>query len=168
MTMDFSNSAQLHLMLTHLPVVGAVLAAGTLAIGVLAGTTATRRLGLTLLLFAGLSAIPAYLTGDGAEEIVEDRPGVAESRIERHEDAAGVTLGLVLLGGVVAGSAMLAQRLGGERIGRALLAGALCLAAVEVVALGWVAHLGGEIRHDEIRLAERSVPGTSAGGAEDR
>ena len=91
--MDPMNSAQLHLALTHLPVVGALLAAGTLSIGALTRVAATRRFGLALL----------------------------------------------------------------------LLAGALCLALVNVVVLGWVAHLGGEIRHDEIRLASRVGASKEAG-----
>jgi hypothetical protein len=151
--MDLMNPAQLHLALTHLPVVGALLAAATLSIGALTRSPATRRFGLALLLFAGLSAIPTYLTGEGAEEIVEDRPGVSEAIVERHEDAAGYALALVLLGGAVAAGSLLAARLGREQAARALFAGAVALALVDTAVLGWVAHLGGEIRHDEIRVA---------------
>jgi len=162
--MDLVNPAQLHLALTHLPVVGALLAAAALSIGALTRSPATRRAGLALLLFAALSAIPSYLTGEGAEEVVEDRPGVSEAIVERHEDAAGDALALVLLGGTVAAGSLLASRLGRERAARALFAGALALALVDSVVLGWVAHLGGEIRHDEIRVAAVGVRPAAGSG----
>lgn len=163
--MDLMNPAQLHLALTHLPVVGALLAAATLSIGALTRSPAARRAGLALLLFAALSAIPTHLTGEGAEEIVEDRPGVSEAIIERHEDAAGYALVLVLLGGVVAAGSLVAARLGWEQSARALFVGAVAVALVDTVVLGWVAHLGGEIRHDEIRVAAAGA-GSPAGRGE--
>lgn len=162
--MDLMNPAQLHLALTHLPVVGALLAAATLSIGAVTRSPATRRAGLALLLFAGVSAIPTHLTGEGAEEIVEERPGVSEAIIERHEDAAGYALALVLLGGAVAAGSLLAARLGREQAARALFAGAVALALVDTVVLGWVAHLGGEIRHDEIRVAAVGAGTTASAG----
>lgn len=165
--MDFMNPAQIHLALSHLPVVGALLAAATLSIGAFTRSAATRRFGLALLLFAALSAIPTHLTGEGAEEVVEDRPGVTKALIERHEDAAGFALALVLLGGAAAGASLAAARLGRERAGRALFAGALCLSLLDSGVLAWVAHLGGEIRHDEIRIAASSLAGEDAGRADD-
>ncbi|MBY0275882.1 hypothetical protein K2Z84_11100, partial [Candidatus Binatia bacterium] len=85
--MPSMNAAQIHLALTHLPVVTALLAAATLAVAAVARSAATRRFGLVLLVVAGLAAIPTQMSGEGAEEIVEDRPGVSEALIERHEDA---------------------------------------------------------------------------------
>lgn len=151
--MDFTNPAQLHLALTHLPVVGVLLAAATLALSAVRRSPSTRQFGLVLLLFAGLSAVPTYLTGEGAEEIVEDRRGVSERIIERHEAAADVALGLVLLGGAVAVASLAATARGRRRAAGLLFAVALGLSLVDTVVLTWVAHLGGQIRHDEIRGA---------------
>ena len=162
--MPSMNAAQLHLALTHLPVVTALIAAATLALGAFARNAATRRFGLALLVVAGLTAIPTQLTGEGAEEVVEDRPGVSEALIERHEDAAGVALALTVLGGAIAAGTLLAGRLGRERTARSLFALALALSLADTAALAWVAHLGGEIRHDEIRSGA-GVPGAAAGEA---
>jgi hypothetical protein len=151
--MALPSYAQLHLALTHVPVVTAFLAAATLALAAVAGSLSTRRFGLVLLVVAGLSALPAYLTGEGAEEIVEDRPGVAEPAIERHEEAAELGLAFVLLGGAAAAAALLAASLHREATARALFIAALLLSFADAAVLGWVAHLGGEIRHDEIRGA---------------
>lgn len=152
--MDLPSSAQLHLALTHLPVVAALLAAATLVVAAVTGARATRRFGLVLLVVAGASAVPAYLTGEGAEEIVEHRPGVVEAIVERHEEAAEKVLLLTVGAALIAAGALVASRARRERLARALFHAALVIALADGAALAWVAHLGGEIRHDEIRLAK--------------
>ncbi|MFN8602042.1 MAG: hypothetical protein U0842_16355 [Candidatus Binatia bacterium] len=166
--MPSMNAAQLHLALTHLPVVTALLAAATLAIGAVARNAATRRFGLALLIVAGLTAIPTQMSGEGAEEVVEDRPGVSEAMIERHEDAAGVALALTVLGGALAAGTLVAGRLGRQRAAQGLFALALAMSLADTAALAWVAHLGGEIRHDEIRAGGPAAAGgeASVAGAE--
>ena len=129
--MPSMNAAQLHLALTHLPVVTALLAAVTLVIGAVGRTAATRRFGLALLLVAGLTAIPTQMSGEGAEEVVEDRPGVSEALIERHEDAAGVALALTVLGGAIAAGTLVAGRLGRQRAAQALFAMALAMSLAD-------------------------------------
>ncbi len=163
--MPSMNAAQIHLALTHLPVVTALLAAATLAIGAVARNAATRRFGLALLIVAGLTAIPTQMSGEGAEEVVEDRPGVSEAMIERHEDAAGVALALTVFGGAIAAGTLLAGRLGRQRAAQALFATALALSLADTAALAWVAHLGGEIRHDEIRTGAAAGSPRAAGEA---
>lgn len=166
--MPSMNAAQLHLALTHLPVVTALLAAATLAIGAVARNAATRRFGLALLIVAGLTAIPTQMSGEGAEDVVEDRPGVSEAMIERHEDAAGVALALTVLGGALAAGTLVAGRLGRQRAAQGLFALALAMSLADTAALAWVAHLGGEIRHDEIRAGGAAAAGgeASVAGAE--
>jgi hypothetical protein len=153
------TSAQIHLALNHLPVFAALFGAVVLAFAAATRRTAARDLGLGLMVFAGLSGLPAYFTGEGAEEIVEDRPGVSEPLIERHEDAAGLALGATLAAGAVAAAALLAVRMRREPTVRMLSAVALLGALVSTALMGRAAHLGGQIRHDEIRSASAvSVP----------
>ncbi len=145
------TSAQIHLAVNHLPVFGALLATATLALAAVTRRVNTRNLGLGLLVFAALSALPAYFSGKGAEEIVEDRRGVSETLIERHEEAAERALAVTLAAGVVAAGALLAARLRRERAVRTLFTIALLSSLVSSGLMGQVAHLGGQIRHDEIR-----------------
>lgn len=160
--MTLPSYAGIHLAVTHLPVVTAMLAATTLALAALRRSPALQRFGLALLLVAGLTTIPAFFTGEGAEEIVEDRPGVSEAVIERHEEAAEVALVLLLAGAASAASALLATRLRRSSAARALFFVALLLSLANTVALGWVAHLGGQIRHDEIRVGTAPVHATAS------
>jgi hypothetical protein len=145
------TSAQIHLAVNHLPVFAALLAAATLGLAAATRRASTRNLGLGFLVFAALSTLPAYFSGEGAEEIVERRPGVLEALIERHEKAAARALAVTLVGGVIAAGGLLAVRLRRARALRILAALALLAALTSSALMGQVAHLGGQIRHDEIR-----------------
>jgi hypothetical protein len=47
-----------------------------------------KRISLGIFIIVALLAIPAYLTGEPTEELVENLPGVSKSSIEQHEEAA--------------------------------------------------------------------------------
>jgi hypothetical protein len=72
------NGAQLHLLTNHLPVVGSLFATLVLLSGLLFKNSSVRRTGLALLAFAALTTLPAYYSGEPAEEKIEDLPGVSE------------------------------------------------------------------------------------------
>lgn len=157
------SSAHIHLAINHLPVVGALLTAATLALAALSRSTSIRNLGFGLLVFAAVSTLPAYFSGEGAEEMVEHRPGVSEKLIEQHEEAALRALAVTLVAGVVAAAALFGVRLRRERVVRPLFAVALLSALTATGLMGQAANLGGQIRHDEIRAqnADASVRGGS-------
>ncbi len=161
---DFS-SAQIHLAVNHLTVFGALLASVLLVLGMAVQRSHIRDVGLALMIFAAVAALPAYFSGEGAEEIVEDRPGVSEALIEGHEEAAEQALAIVLIAGFVAAAALLAVRLRRDREARVLLAIALVSSLAATGSMARVAHLGGQIRHDELRPQVASaVPGRIGGG----
>ncbi len=145
------TSAQIHLAVNHLPVFGALLGTATLLIAAVTRRASTRNLAFGVLVFAALSALPAYFTGEGAEEIVEHRPGVSETLIERHEQAAARALALTLVAGGIGAAALAGVRWRRERAVQALFVIALLLSVGATGLMGQTAHLGGQIRHDEIR-----------------
>lgn len=65
------NAAHAHLVINHFPIIGLFLGVLVLLIGILAKSSVTRRVGLLLFLIAGITAIPAFSTGEGAEEVLE-------------------------------------------------------------------------------------------------
>ena len=149
--------AHLHLLLNHVPVIGVVLGA------VLFGAALVRRdstlVKTTLSLFVALAVVSlvVYLTGGQAEELVENLPGVSESIIETHEDAALVaSIAMGILGTASLGALLVFRKraLPGW-LTAASFAGALAVAGL----MGWTANLGGQIRHTEIRA------GAGNGGA---
>jgi uncharacterized membrane protein len=65
------NAAHAHLVINHFPIIGLFLGILVLLIGILAKSSVTRRVGLLLFLIAGITAIPSFSTGEGAEEVLE-------------------------------------------------------------------------------------------------
>ena len=96
------NPVHLHLILTHVPVLGTLFAVVLLGIGVARRSDELKKIALwSFAVFAALS-IPLFLTGEPAEEAVEHLPGVSKSAIETHEDVAKVAFAVILSLGAIA------------------------------------------------------------------
>ena len=97
-----------------------------------------------------LLALPAYLTGEPAEDVVKALAGFSRSLIEQHEKAATVAFtGVVVLGTAALAGLLLFRA--GKRVPTWF--GSLMLAASLIVSvlMAWTANVGGQIRHTEIR-----------------
>lgn len=158
------NAAQLHLMLNHVPVVGTVFVMVALGAGLWLRKPDLVRFALALLVGVALAAVPVFFSGEPAEERVEHLAGVSERAIAAHEDAARTAaaalgaLGLVALGGLV-----FARR---RDVPRRFAAVLLVLTLALGGAMAWTAHLGGAIRHPEIRGGDTTAM-QSAGEEDD-
>ena len=153
--------AHLHLMLNHVPVIGVVFGFTILLAGIIFRSKPVSGVGLGILVFSALVAIPVYLTGETAEEVVENMPGVSESVISQHETAAGFSLVLVIASGVFAGAALFFSRLRASRVNGLLVVGTLLLSLVTGTSLLRTANLGGQVRHTEIRGGGQAPAGTT-------
>lgn len=148
------NAAQIHLGLNHLPVVGILFGTMILLVAMVLKNRTVRATGLALLLFASLTSVPVFLSGEPAEELVEERPGVSESDIHEHEEAGEFALVIALLTGVAAAGALattLRPELAGGRFEKPLTIATLILALAANASLLRTAHLGGLIRHEELK-----------------
>jgi uncharacterized membrane protein len=183
------NFTHLHLMLNHVPVIALIFGCIVLAFGVVLRSKHVRGVGLALLVVSALTAIPVYLTGESAEEVVEGIQNVSGNLIEEHQSAAGVSLALAVVSGIFAlialvpfrarpdiGSNSLSVSGGGKsgtpQSGRSALLrlqGYMVLAALFVsllasISMAWTANLGGQIRHTEIsefQSGSKDVPAKS-------
>ena len=96
------------------------------------------------------TAVVVYLTGEPAEELIENLPGFSEAIVEEHEEVALIaTIGMVVLGlvALVGLIRFRPPRIAPTWYGRGVLLLALLMGGVMV----WTANLGGQIRHSEIR-----------------
>lgn len=144
------NQAHLHLLTNHLPILGTLFGLLVLAAGFFLKNNSVKRTALGIFVFAAITAIPAYLTGEGAEEAVENLPGVSENLIERHEDLGNIFLWAV--GGLGALALFTFFTDYKTRKSAPLLYGLTFVAALGTMVLAWqVGVSGGEIRHTEIR-----------------
>ena len=143
--------AHLHLLLNHVPVTAAVFGLVVLAAGILSRSIGVRNVGLGFLVLSAVSAIPVYLTGESAEEVVEGIQGVTEGFIDQHQSAAEVSLGLAIVSGIIALAALFPMRGAYARLRGFLVLGALFASVLTCASMAWTANLGGQIRHTEIR-----------------
>ncbi len=144
------NGAHLHLILNHFPIVGLIFSLALLAVALYRRSPELTRAGAVALIAVAVVAIPVYLTGEPAEEIVEHMPGVAEEVLERHEKAGLVSLIALEVLGAVALLALVVSR-GAQALPRWLGPTLLALALVVTAWVGWTANLGGQIHHPEAR-----------------
>jgi uncharacterized membrane protein len=157
------NLAHLHLLLNHFPTVGLGIALGLLLASLLKKSEDLKQASFVAFFLLGLLAIPAYLTGNAAQFVLQDRPDVSEQVMAAHQDAALLALILMEITGLVAWLAL-------WRFRRWHQTGILVLAVVTFGLMASAANIGGHIRHPEI-LAEGAaspVPGwprTAAAGA---
>ena len=143
--MDFVH---LHLMASHIPVIGVLLLVPLIAFALIRRSDELGRVGLWGLAFVAFAAVTVYLTGEPAEERVESLAGISKGMIEQHEELALVATIVLGVIGLLALVALFRSRK------RPLSRGIVVAALFSVVALsglfGWTANLGGKIRHTEI------------------
>ena len=144
------NQAHFHLLVNHLPIAGVIFGFLILLAGYLFHSQVIKRTALGLFLAATLLAVPTFLTGEGAEEVIEDLPGISHDMIEEHEEA-GKTYLILLFVLSAAAIATLVTEAKNLKINRSLylLTVVLSVGCIAVAAQAGVS--GGEIRHTEIR-----------------
>lgn len=154
------NAAHAHLLLNHLPVLGILFTIPLLVFAWWQGTEILRRVALFAVVVAGLLALPAFWTGEPAEEVVERIPGVSESAIESHEDLAKFALAASLSAAAIAAVGLVVARRRGKTPG-AVLAATVGVSCVAAVLMGLTANRGGPIRHSEI-VGDGAASGAAA------
>lgn len=138
------NSVHLHLVLVHIPIVLFPLVLVLLIISMLCRNDFLKRLSCYIMIFATAISIPAYLAGENAEDIVEKLPGVLESVIDEHSEAALYALWLSC---VSAATALLTLFFSNrfKWINSVLIV----LSLLTTLTLFKVGYEGGKIRHPE-------------------
>ncbi|MEZ5344234.1 MAG: hypothetical protein R2681_01650 [Pyrinomonadaceae bacterium] len=141
------NYAHIHLILNHIPVIGIGFGILFLAYGFFTKSDEVKKLSLIVFVISAVVAIPVYLTGEPAEEIVENLAGVSKTFIDQHEDAAFYALILMEMTGVIA---LLNLFFFSGSFAKKFLIVTSLSAITAAAIIFWTANLGGKIRHTEI------------------
>jgi uncharacterized membrane protein len=144
------NFAHVHLLLNHIPVLGTFFGLLLLIFAVLRKSEEVKKASLWTFVVVALLAIPTYLTGDPAERIVKDLPGVSKPMIEVHDDAATASLTALSILGVASLAGLYFMRQSRSSPPWFALA-LLGLSMITAGMMAWTANLGGQIRHSEVR-----------------
>jgi len=147
------NSAQLHLLFTHLPILGLGFAILFNLVALIRKSEELQKLSLWFYILLGIFALLAYLTGDGAEEIIKTYPGITEDIIEPHENFA-----LFFFIGLMVTSALSMVGLYMTKTRKNLLGRFNLVLLIAAILLSFFAvktgSTGGSIRHTEINQGE--------------
>jgi uncharacterized membrane protein len=146
------NQAHLHLVITHLPIFGSILAALVLIFGLWSKSGQTKMAAYLVFVISAIGAVIAYLTGDGAEHTVKTIQGISKDLIHEHEESAMFALiSMIILGIISLYGLFVTYKNKRYEKSVSLIILFFSLLSFSIVArTGW---LGGQIRHTEISNA---------------
>jgi uncharacterized membrane protein len=91
------NSPHYHLVLNHLPIIAPIVGLLVLIAGFVFHSDIIKRTSFFIFIFAALTAIAAFATGEGASDAIEHLPGFSKQLIDRHEELAEIFSILIYL-----------------------------------------------------------------------
>ncbi len=143
------DGAHLHLLLNHFPIIGTLVGIGVLAYGLFTNNLSVKKVGLGIFVIMTLLAIPAYFSGEEAEEAVEHLPGISDRVIHEHEELAEkAILMMALLGGLSLWSLYGFWKK--RSFSKMLTIITFVFSLVTFGVFAKVGNLGGQIRHTEL------------------
>lgn len=169
------NAAHVHLLVNHLPIIGAMLAVPLLVLAVLMrkqrGLVVAAAVVLTIAAGGGGLAL---VSGDAAEDVVEGLPDVRKDDVHAHEERAEVAIGFAVVAALASLAVAGLELDRGTAAPRLAVLGLLVLSIANAGVMAWTGASGGVIRHTEIRAgasasgaAESAVPDDGRGRAND-
>ena len=152
------NWAHVHLIINHFPVIGILGAILLLVYSLVRKSEEVKMVSLGVFAIIALITLAVYFTGEAAEKVVKNLPGVTETYIGRHEEIASLTLVLMEILGITSLAGLVLLRRSGA-IPKWIAVMILILSLITAVVVNLTANFGGQIRHTEIRADVSSRPG---------
>ena len=144
------NSAHWHLLLNHFPIILSVIGTGFIVASFIFKKQHLKFASLLLIILAAAFTIPAFATGEPAEEQVEGIAGITDVAIEEHEEIAEKGRMIIFITGGLALITLLLLHYKKKAV-QAFMIITLIGSAASAGILSYVGYTGGEIRHSEIR-----------------
>jgi hypothetical protein len=144
------NWAHIHLILNHIPLIGVGFTILLFIAGFIRNSKELINISLVFTIIVALWAIPTYLTGEPAEEVVERVPGISENLIKQHEEMSEKAFIFLEVVGALALMTLILKRYS-EKLGGRLISLTLIGLILGGGMLAWTSNLGGRINHPEVR-----------------
>ena len=143
------NDAHLHMVFNHFPIIGLFFGIGILAFGIIKKQTILVNTAYVIFIFCMIMAKATMMTGEGAEEIVEEL-GISHDIIHEHEELAETFMKVLYGLGILSILGLVANL---KKHSKSAIVSyvVLVLAISSAVLSKSVGTSGGEIRHTEIR-----------------
>jgi uncharacterized membrane protein len=164
------NLAHVHLLLNHLPIIGTLIALGLFLVSLVADQDDLKQVSLALFSLLALIAIPTYMSGTGASDMIKDSPDVSMAMIETHQGAALIAFIFLEITGVFSlmglwSYSRKAKNPWGPGPARWNLFAVLVLSIVTFGLMALAGNTGGDIHHPEIVTGPEATPAIGAAGA---
>jgi hypothetical protein len=150
------NQTHWHLIVNHFPVIGTIFSFILLATGIYLNKSDIKKASLGLFVLVGILTIPAYITGEGAEDVLETNGINAYNFVEAHEDLAAIALWTSLITAFFAAIAFFFESKKSS-LSKIFIYSTLIISLGNMILLKSVATSGGEIRHTEIRTTTVAI-----------
>lgn len=143
------NDAHLHMVVNHFPIIGLFFGIGILAFGIIKKQTILVKTAYIIFIFCMIMAQISMMTGERAEEIVEEL-GISHNIIHEHEEKAETFIKIMYVLGLFSILGLVSQL---KKHTKATVISyiVLVIAIISAVVSSTVGTSGGEIRHTEIR-----------------
>ncbi len=142
------DGAHLHLLVNHFPVIGTIISLLILIAGIVLKNDTIKKTALSLVVFTALITIPAFLSGEDAEEALKAIHQAPRDLIHEHEEMGDIGLWTTLLTGVIAVIGMIKIK---TPYGKKIVLITLIALIGNSLFLAKIGNAGGMIRHSEIR-----------------
>ncbi|MEP6962400.1 MAG: hypothetical protein ABI995_09980 [Acidobacteriota bacterium] len=153
------NLAHIHLLLNHFPTVGMVVGLALFITALLWNSDHLKRTALGVFLGIALLAMPTYMTGNAAQEMLVKNPSASVPLIEAHQSWALLAFIIMELTGIISWLGLWQYRRR-SRPAAWVIPTVLIGSLVTFGLMSVAANIGGEIMHPEIRDA--ALPDGSA------
>lgn len=153
------NDAHLHLVFNHLPIIIPIVGVLVMIGGLIVGSEVVKRTAYFIFVLGAVCTIPAFFTGEGAEETIEHLQGMDEKYIHIHEELAETFALLSYLLGAMSIFGLWASFK--QKSFSTIVSYSTIVFSLVVLFFGkQTGTTGGEVRHTEIR--NDSASGSSA------
>lgn len=144
------NEAHFHLMVNHFPIIAPIIGILVMLGGFYFRSETIKRTAYGIFIVGTILTIPAFVTGEGAEEIVESIQGIDESFIKTHEEIADT---FAVLSYILGGISILGiwASIKQKSFSNTLSIIAILFSLIVVFFAARTGTSGGEIMHTEIR-----------------
>ncbi len=153
--------AHIHLLLNHWPIIGSFIGLGLLVVSLIANSDHLKQASLGLLALIALLAIPTYMSGNAALEVLVEVPRPLDAQIQAHQGAALLALLFMEITGALALVGLWrfsrASHPTPDRPARWIVPAVLLSSIVTVGLMAITGNTGGGIRHPEIISSEDVV-----------
>ncbi|OQA08296.1 MAG: hypothetical protein BWY67_01537 [Bacteroidetes bacterium ADurb.Bin397] len=150
------DGAHAHLLFNHFPIIGSILSVLVLLAGFIIKNGIVKKTAMAMIVFTAVMTVPAFLTGEPAEEVLEAINQAPDAIIHEHEEIAETFAKLSLLLGAISLFGFWTS-LKQKSFAKIISYVTLVFALVVMFFAQQTGTTGGEIRHTEIRANQSNT-----------